>query len=347
MNHLLTTISASLLFAFSIVTLNSCENNNSSDNSVLAKTTGIEKFDTAINYSDAGNWLSNPSSITKNVDLIYFYPTAYNKTADTDTEICDIDNAGMRRASNTQFNAQATAFEESCNLFAPYYRQVDATYALTLTEAENDTLIRYMATKDPAASLDYYFENLNGGRPFFLAGHSQGAEILIMLLSDYMKAHPEYLKNMIAAYPIGFSVTKEFLAENTHLRFAEGATDTGVIVSWNTEGPNNKNQHNAVVRKNSIAINPINWKKDATYASVAENLGMYDNNTGTIIDGVADAKIDVERGVVVCESVDPAEYAIKMTEIFGPESYHGNDYGFYYMNIRKNAADRITAWGEK
>lgn len=344
-NHLFTSICAGFLFACAIATLNSC--NNSSDNSVLAKTTGIEKYDTPINYSDGANWLSNPSSITKNVDVIYFYPTAYSKPNDSDTDICDIDNAAMRSTANSHFKGQATAFEESCNVFAPYYRQVDAGYALTLTEAENDTLIRFMASQDAAASLDYYFRNLNGGRPFFLAGHSQGAEILIMVLSDYMKAHPEYLKNMIAAYPIGFSVTKEFLADNTHLKFAEGATDTGVIVSWNTEGPNNKNQHNAVVRKNSIAINPINWKRDTTYASVAENLGSYDNNTGTTITGIADAKIDVERGVVVCKSVDPAQYAIKKTQIFGPESYHGHDYGFYYMNIRQNAADRIVAWNKK
>ena len=43
------------------------------------------------------------------------------------------------------------------------------------------------------------------------------------------------LKRMVAAYPIGYAVTKDFLAR-TGLKFAEGATDTGVIVSWNTEG---------------------------------------------------------------------------------------------------------------
>ena len=35
-----------------------------------------------------------------------------------------------------------------------------------------------------------------------------------------MKKHPEYLKRMVAAYVIGFSVTKDFLKRNPHLKFA-------------------------------------------------------------------------------------------------------------------------------
>ena len=31
---------------------------------------------------------------------------------------------------------------------------------------------------------------------------------------------------MIAAYVIGYSVTKDYLAQNTHLKFAAGAGDT-------------------------------------------------------------------------------------------------------------------------
>ena len=91
--------------------------------------------------------------------------------------------------------------------------------------------------------LDYYFENYNNGKPFILAGHSQGSQILTMILSDYMKEHPEHYKNMIAAYVIGYSVTDKYLAANPHLKFAEGADDTGVIISYNTEGPANKDQH--------------------------------------------------------------------------------------------------------
>ena len=42
---------------------------------------------------------------------------------------------------------------------------------------------------------------------------------------------------MVAAYVIGFSITADDLKINPALKFAEGEYDTGVIVSWNTEGP--------------------------------------------------------------------------------------------------------------
>ena len=63
------------------------------------------------------------------------------------------------------------------------------------------------------------------------------------------------------------------LAANPALKFAEGADDTGVIVSWNTEGPGNKYEESSVVKPGAIAINPLNWKRDDTYAPASENLG--------------------------------------------------------------------------
>ena len=34
-------------------------------------------------------------------------------------------------------------------------------------------------------------------------------------------------------------------------------------------------------------------------------------------------------------------------EMFGPQSYHLHDYGFFFNNIKKNVADRIKAYMEK
>ena len=33
--------------------------------------------------------------------------------------------------------------------------------------------------------------------------------------------------------------------------------------------------------------------------------------------------------------------------LFGPESYHLHDYGFFYNNFKQNVADRIKAFLEK
>ena len=312
---------------------------------IVQNAPGSEKWRTAIDYSDVNNWLSLPENTDKDVDVIYYYPTCYFPAEGSDVVVADITDEGMRTGAHGLLVGHASVFADSCNVFAPYYRQISGDYALTATNEENAALFRYAAAQDATAALDYYFENLNNGRPFILAGHSQGSETSLFLLADYFKEHPEYLERMVAAYLTGYSVTESLLAENTHLKFAKGADDTGVIVSWNTEGPNNIDKHNAVVLEGALSINPLNWKTDETYAGVEENMGSLIN--GEITEGVADAQLNLERGTVITTA--DVSYAMEpaMAPFFGPESFHGYEYGFFYNNIKVNVAERIAAYMAK
>ena len=96
------------------------------------------------------------------------------------------------------------------------------------------------------------------------------------LLSEYMKTHPEVYSRMIAAYSIGYSITKDFLAKNPHLKFAEGPADTGVIISYNTEAPTIEGT-SLLVLPGAIAINPITWTREEIPATVEQNLGSTQN----------------------------------------------------------------------
>ena len=171
-----------------------------------------------------------------------------------------------------------------------------------------------------------------------------------LVLENYFKEHPEYYERMVAAYIIGFSVTKDDLEANPHLKFATGESDTGVIISWNTEGPKNieENASNAVVRTNAISINPLNWKLDDTYAPASENLGSLVLNEETdeteISDIGADAQIVPERGVIVTNA--DYEPMTGMDDVFGTQSFHNGDYTLYYNNIKDNVAKRIAAYVE-
>ncbi len=55
------------------------------------------------------------------------------------------------------------------------------------------------------------------------------------------------------------------------------------------------------------------------------------------------------RGSVIVTTVDAAIYGIPADgkALFGPESYHLHDYGFFYNNFKQNVADRIKAFMEK
>lgn len=308
--------------------------------------TGLERYADPVDYSDPNNWLSLPEDPEKNVDVIFLYPTVYGTMTAAEEDMAYIDDMPMRIGAALSAATQASVFEESCNLFVPYYRQFTVEALLEMDE-HYPQLMDYCVSQDIYRMLDYYFEYRNEGRPFILAGHSQGSLWLTLVLEDYMAKHPEYLENMVAAYIIGYSVTEDYLARNPHLKFAEGADDTGVIVSYNTEGPGNRDQFNCVVQEGAISINPINWMRDDTYASVEENLGSL-SSEGEIGTGTADARVDTERGVVICESVKAVpELQAAMAEYFGPESYHLQDYSLYYGNLQKNVADRIAAFERK
>ena len=248
-----------------------------------------------------------------------------------------------------EYASNASVYEDSTNVFVPYYRQSGMRYANEVSKktGDIDAALSGISYDDISAALDYYFENCNGGRPFIIAGHSQGAAMVRYILKNYFKKHPEYYERMVAAYAIGYSITKEDLEANPHMKFATGESDTGVIISWHTEGPKNveENAHNVVVLPGAISINPLNWKRDETYAPASENLGSYLPNAKTemyeITDVGADAKVVLSRGVIVTNTTYD-QYAA--AEFFGPQSFHEDDYTLYYNNIKDNVAKRIAAY---
>ena len=300
-------------------------------------------------YSDPDNWLARPERSRHDADVIYFYPTAYNPKSPDAPLVSELGDEDMRAGARHIYRAQATAFEPYADIFAPYYRQVNFT-AFKGAFQELREVERGAARTSVFLALDYYFEHYNKGRPFFLAGHSQGSAMLTYVLDEYLKERR--YENMTAAYMLGNAPTKDWLAANPHIRMAQGADDTGVVVSWNTEGPGNIGQHSLVVPEGSVCINPLNWRTDETYAGVEENLGSLvpDGDGGyKVAEGMADACVNLERGSVICGSVTPALYAMprESAAFFGPESYHGRDYEFYYMNIRENAALRLERFLNK
>jgi hypothetical protein len=296
----------------------------------------------ATDYSVSAHWLAVPSNIDKPVDVFYLYPTVWKKASPSDPNICEIDNPTMLKGAQLAYSVQATAFDTVGNVYAPYYRQVDAAYSLSLPLDQQDKILSGIPKADVFAALDYYFKNYNHDRSFILAGHSQGSNMLLYVLSEHMKEHPDVYSRMIAAYVIGYSVTADFLSQNPHLKFAQGPDDTGVIISYNTEAPN-VTARNPVLLPGAIAINPIIWTREETQATAEQSLGSYmpdAQGNFALVKDFADARVDKARGVVIC-TVDPAKLP-PGTQSFGPGIYHSFDYPFYYFNIRENAANRVS-----
>ncbi len=294
-----------------------------------SETNGVEPVD----YSVTAHWLSLPISPTPAfpVDVFYILPTAWTSSDNTYPQICAIDEPTLMQGAPPWFAIQATAFGTFANIYAPYYRQDN------LSSVDRLNIIAGTPTTDVTAAFDYYIRNYNGGRPFFLLGHSQGSTVMSNLLSSYMRAHPEVLKNMIAAYAIGTPITAQYLADNPHLKFAEGPDDTGVIVSYNTEAPDQDPARNPVLYGLvGLVINPLSWTRDEAEAGTDQGLGSFmpDGPDGEYIPvpQYADARIDTKNGVLICRTCNEAA--------LGSGIYHRYDIPFYYFNLRQNAANR-------
>ena len=304
----------------------------------------------APDYSQKACWYRIPE-ISKEIDTFYIYSTIYFGMNEGDPDYAALDNAEMLDGINVEHAIKSSVFEESTNLFIPLYRQSGMKHAAEAFETTGSIEAALTGTPygDITAALDYYFEHYNQGRPFVIAGHSQGSAILRLVLKDYFKEHPDRYERMVAAYAIGYSITKDDLEANSHMKFATGETDTGVIISWHAEGPKNVETNvpipSVAIRKDGISINPLNWKRDETYAPASMNLGsiVLDEETGETeirdIDG--DAQVCLARGTVVTNAkAVPNE----MTELAGPQSYHQDDYSIFYNNIKDNVAKRIVAY---
>jgi hypothetical protein len=266
-------------------------------------------------YADANNWIEAETDGTHDVDVFYLYPTAWSR-GEGEAYLAEIDNASMRARAPVVEAQQTSAFEDAANVYAPFYRQNDAVWGLSLEPEELEEYFRGAPYIDAKAAFEYYLDNYNDGKPFILASHSQGSSVMNALLQLYMAEHPDVYERMIAAYVIGYSVTQDNLTEYPHLTFAEGAADTGVIISWNTEMPG-VTERNPVILEGAIAINPISWTRDETPASAEENLPSRvlaaDDTDGTKFEDVqhyADATLDNERGVVMCSTINPDEWSL-------------------------------------
>jgi hypothetical protein len=304
-------------------------------------------------YQSRSHWLYLPGKSVKQkrVAVFYVYPTAYS-SAPGGPIYCPVDDPGMMQGAQAAFQRQATAFLPVGNVYAPYYRQIDAAYQLSLPFAQQKRNIAGIPSTDVFAAFKHFLKHFDRGRPFILVGHSQGSAVLANLLATYMKSHPRVYERMIAAYVVGYPIQGTYLEQHPHLKFAKGPSDTGVIVSWNTEAPTIA-APSPVVQPGAIAINPINWTRKQTEASAEKNRGSIElnattgmpvlNDDGTIkrFVNVADARVDKARGVVICSTIDAADPPYFRPGGFPMGVLHTFDYPLYFFSVRANAADRV------
>ena len=206
------------------------------------------------------------------------------------------------------------------NFYSPFYRQMTMeTYLDTdLIDSRFPT-----AMDDVRDAFKYYVDALSGGRPFVLAGFSQGGEILVELLKEL----PDSLQpRLVAAYVLGWKIRPEDLAAGSAIRPAQGADDIGVTICYNSVA-DPAAASDLVSGGNTVAINPVNWCTDATPAV------LFDSLTVTL---------DPETKLLVVDGYEGTGYAWK--PYFEDGCYHTFEIRWYGDCLRENIATRCAAY---
>jgi len=292
----------------------------------------------APDYAEDAAWLTRPANPGEHlVDVFWVYPTVLH---DTEHWLMDTASPEMKKIAQPTLVRQASVFDEVANIYAPMYRQMNMA-ALSLSKSEQDKLIAY-GLHDIWAALQYYLKHDNNGRPFILAGHSQGSNILVNLMVKHwgsIGAEPR----LVAGYAIGWSITKGDLTKNRDLRICDSAEQTGCFVTYNTMAADRQDVA-PTLQKNSVAVNPLTWRTDGEFAPASLNTGakffMKDGSVKTV-DHFTSAQV-VDGGVVV-QPKDPALVAVP-SGTFPKGVYHQFDYSLFYDNLRENAARRIDVF---
>ncbi len=296
-----------------------------------------------LDYSNADNWVyyASQSGETK-ADVFFIAPSAFG--GKEGSYLMDLNNEKGRNNFIGAINMEKGIYDQKTRFYAPFYRQVGYN-VYTLPEEEAEPL-KLKAYADVKAAFTCYLENLNEGRPFILAGFSQGADMAIRLMKEFF-SDKALQEKLIACYAIGWRLTAEETAAFPYLRPAQAETDTGVIIAFNSEAEEVQKSLVIPAGTKTYAINPLNWKTDGEKAGKEMNAGAcFTDYKGQILEEVpalTGAFLDPERGALKVTDIDPEKYN-KTLPILSPGEYHIYDYQFFYRNLEKNVQDRIQAY---
>ncbi len=289
----------------------------------------------APDYADPASWSALPESgePAKPVDVFFMHPTTYG-TLEFGLN-APITDPAIRAATDGTVADQASAFADCCAVYAPRYRQVSIEVMRMDPEEKERHLA--VAEADMLAAFTYYLEHDNKGRPFILAGHSQGSNVTELFLTRHRDLVPD--DKLVAAYLPGWTFTAEGLAA-LGLPLAERPSQTGAIVTWNTVGKGGKSP---TILPGALCVNPLTWTTDKAEAPASlDSYARITLNDGRTvrIEHFTPARINDAGGL---EIPRPAiEDQLRMG--LGEAIYHRYDYAFFYGNIAQNAKARCEAW---
>ncbi|WP_174285280.1 DUF3089 domain-containing protein [Sphingomonas bacterium] len=292
---------------------------------------------------------ATPASRDPAVDVFYVYPTTFRSTTVWNQDLADATTDAWTDVS--VIARQASIFNACCRVFAPRYRQA----SFRNVGGERDKALD-LAYQDVARAFDHYLTTQNRGRPFILAGHSQGAWMIARLLEEKIDGTPLQDK-LVAAYIVGINLAEgDFGRRFKHVLPCATPDQTGCAVQWNSvlasaDLTKIAAQYQApyVAKRGddpgkvTLCVNPLTFDRSKPAATTAQAQGAVPGDPGEgplrplLIHAVA---AHCAQGLLI---VDPSP-ALALKPIPGGAVMHYHDLGLFYADVRANAARRVKSY---
>jgi hypothetical protein len=311
-------------------------------------TIGIWASPATPDYSQGGSWAALPDRadaadlVPDNAgladgqagaaaDVFFIHPTTYYRSYSGNADVAD---DRLNRFTDKQSIAQqASVYNGHARVYAPRYRQASLHNFFRKDDSKSRRAFE-IAYSDVRRAFEYYLEHCNEGRPVIIAGHSQGSMHGKRLLTEFFDG-TELQSRLVAAYLVGHKVAAD---EFRLIPVCESAGATGCVLSFSTYGWEAKPRHEDY--SNAICVNPMNWQKDG-------GLVARDGHAGAV-----PRTFDrIDPNLVSCKCVNNILWITKPKErgyaMMGGKNYHLMDYSLFYMDIRRNVEERISAFLNK
>jgi Protein of unknown function (DUF3089) len=246
----------------------------------------------------------------------------------------DVTNEAINNETDTRsILYQATAFNGSCRIFAPRYRQANLKAFFVKGTVRSQKAFN-LAYSDIKRAFEHYLQHDNHGRPIVIASHSQGSLHAIRLLQEFFDGKP-LQKKLVCAYIVGYQIPIDAFK---HIPVGNSPAATGCFVGWrsyqNGEAPP------AIINEkgNSVCVNPLTWTTATRWAP--EELA-----SGSIISFNKKVQHSVSAAITPDTKILwvslPDEIANRLGKM---KNLHVFDYNLFWMNIRENVKQRLAAY---
>ena len=314
-------------------------------------------------YADPAMWLAHPGktaddpalwtpegfkpSSTAEAAVFFIHPTSF---LDRSAWNAPLDNKDANDRAALFIRGQASAFNESGEIWAPRYRQ--ATFGAFLTTKADAQKALDLAYRDIAIAFDQFVKEA-GDRPIILAGHSQGALHLTRLLHEKIAGKP-LAKRIVAAYVVGWPVSRTTDLPALGLPECIASDQSGCLLSWQSFAEPAAPEiildtYNASIGFDGksragtpmICTNPITGLRGGAAPASA--------NLGTLVPSADLKSATMQKAAVPARCDDRGILLIGAPPALGPyvlpgNNYHVYDYSLFWANVRADAARRLVAY---